>query len=208
MQFPVSLDRRSRVPLQRQVYDAIRGAILAGRLRARNRVPATRELSKALDVSRVTISLAYEQLSAEGYLESSRGAGTFVSAELPDALGAASSPSRRRVDVPVRLSRYSRRLKDEAIPAATPPRAIDLSRFGPDFDGFPLSVWRRLVARQLRRTNSLFFHYYDDAFGHQPLRDAICRVCRPISRSGMRPRTGHHRERFPTGARLVCARID
>ena len=173
MQFPVSIDRRSRVPLQRQVYDAIRGAILAGRLRARDRVPATRELSKALDVSRVTISLAYEQLSAEGYLESSRGAGTFVSAELPDALGAASSPSRRRVDVPVRLSRYSRRLKDEAIPAATPPRAIDLSRFSPDFDGFPLSVWRRLVARQLRRTNSLFFHYYDDAFGHEPLRKAI-----------------------------------
>ena len=174
MQFPVSLDRRSRVPLQRQVYDAIRGAILAGRLRARDRVPATRELSKVLDVSRVTISLAYEQLSAEGYLESSRGAGTFVSAELPDALGEASSPSRRRrVDVPVRLSRYARRLKDEVIPAVPPPRAIDLSRFSPDFDGFPLAVWRRLVASQLRRPNSLFFHYYDDAFGHPPLRDAI-----------------------------------
>jgi GntR family transcriptional regulator/MocR family aminotransferase len=173
MHFSVSLDRRSRVPLQRQVYDAIRGEILAGRLRARDRVPATRELSKALNVSRVTISLAYEQLSAEGYLESSRGAGTFVSAELPDTLGEISSPSRRRLDVPVRLSRYARRLKDEIIPLATSPRAIDLSRFSPDFDSFPLSVWRRLVARQLRKPNSLFFHYYGDAFGHQPLREAI-----------------------------------
>src|SRR5689334_17490760 len=172
MQFPVSIDRRSRVPLQRQVYDAIRGAILAGRLRTRDRVPATRELSKALNVSRVTISLAYEQLSAEGYLEASRGAGTFVSAELPDAL--ASSPSgRRRVDVPVRLSRHARRLKDEVISKAAPSQAIDLSRFSPDFDGFPLPVWRRLVARQLRRPNSLFFPYSDDVFGHQPLRDAI-----------------------------------
>ena len=174
MQFPVSIDRRSGLPLQRQVYDAIRGAIPAGRLRAQDRLPATRELSKALGVSRVTVSLAYEQLTAEGYLEPRPGAGTFVSADVPDAFcAAASRPPSRRVDVPVKSSRYSRRLKDEAVPPAAPRRAIDLSRFSPDFDGFPLAVWRRLVARQLRGTNRLFFHYSDDARGYQPLREVI-----------------------------------
>ena len=87
MQLPIVLDRGSRVPLQRQMYDAIRQMVLTGGLRPGDRLPASRELAEMLDVSRVTVSLTYDQLTAEGYLHARRGSGTFVSTQIPDALG-------------------------------------------------------------------------------------------------------------------------
>ena len=71
-------------PLHRQIYEAWRGGILAGRFRHGDRVPSTRELASTLGVSRSTVTEAYDQLIAEGYLESAHGAGTFVCRELPD----------------------------------------------------------------------------------------------------------------------------
>ena len=82
----ISLDRAAAAPLHRQIYDQWRQGILTGRFRRAERVPSTRELSMALDVSRSTVTQAYDQLIAEGYLESSRGSGTFVCHELPDEL--------------------------------------------------------------------------------------------------------------------------
>lgn len=175
MQFPVSIERHAGVSLQRQLYEGIRRAILTGRLRARERVPATRELATALGVSRVTVSLAYEQLTAEGYLEAIRGGGTYVSRELPDTFRDVTpgGSSTHRSQAQVRVSRYARRLRDEPAAAPAPARAIDLSRFSPDFDRFPFPVWRRLVSRQLKGTNRLPFYYAADACGYAPLRDAI-----------------------------------
>ncbi|MDP9375531.1 MAG: GntR family transcriptional regulator, partial [Chloroflexota bacterium] len=46
------LDGTTRVPLHRQVYDGLRGAILAGRLVAGTRLPSTRALATELRVSR------------------------------------------------------------------------------------------------------------------------------------------------------------
>ena len=84
MQVPILLDRRSRVPLHRQIYDRWCEGILSGRFAAGTKVPSTRELAAMLSVARATVTTAYDQLTAEGYLESSHGSGTFVSRALPD----------------------------------------------------------------------------------------------------------------------------
>src|SRR5439155_26535788 len=57
----------------------IRQAILDGRLRPGERLSPTRELAAALRVSRSTVTVAYENLLAEGFATSHTGAGTFVS---------------------------------------------------------------------------------------------------------------------------------
>ena len=72
----LQLDRRSRVPLQRQLYDEIRTAILSGRLAPGARVPATRVLASDTGTSRNTVSGAFDQLLSEGYLEGKVGSGT------------------------------------------------------------------------------------------------------------------------------------
>src|SRR5262245_59416732 len=63
-----------------RIYRQLREAILDGRLRPGGRLPPTRELAGRLDVSRNTVAVAYERLTAEGFLTGRVGAGTFVSA--------------------------------------------------------------------------------------------------------------------------------
>ena len=78
------LDPASATPLYRQVYAGLRGAILDGRLPGGVRLPSTRALAEQLGLARNTVSSAYEQLFAEGYVEAAVGSGTFVSRVLPD----------------------------------------------------------------------------------------------------------------------------
>ena len=64
--------------LSAQLTRALKDAILSRRLGAGARLPATRELAGQLDLSRNTVLAAYEQLAAEGFLESRTGSGTYV----------------------------------------------------------------------------------------------------------------------------------
>src|SRR5258707_1748037 len=71
-------------PIYRRLYDWFRSAILTGELRPGQKIPSTRYLASELKVSRITILGAFQQLSAEGYIESSTGSGTYVAKSIPD----------------------------------------------------------------------------------------------------------------------------
>lgn len=62
----------------RSLQSALREAVRSGRLASGTRLPSSRELAADLGVSRGLVTEAYEQLTAEGYLRSDRGAGTWV----------------------------------------------------------------------------------------------------------------------------------
>ncbi|OXY91985.1 PLP-dependent aminotransferase family protein [Streptomyces diastatochromogenes] len=62
----------------RALQAALREAIRSGRLAPDTRLPSSRDLAADLGVSRGLVTEAYEQLTAEGYLRSGRGAGTWV----------------------------------------------------------------------------------------------------------------------------------
>src|SRR6187431_2410980 len=76
MDFHVSLAGRGE--LSARIYRELLDAIVDGRLRPGERLPPTRELAHRLDVSRTTVTDAYERLTAEGFLVGRVGAGTFV----------------------------------------------------------------------------------------------------------------------------------
>ncbi|MBD9726132.1 PLP-dependent aminotransferase family protein [Streptomyces caniscabiei] len=87
----------------RTLQAALREAIRSGRLARGTRLPASRELAADLGVSRGLVTEAYEQLVAEGYLRSGRGAGTWVSAAVrtpapPRARDLAPRPPGARAD--------------------------------------------------------------------------------------------------------------
>jgi GntR family transcriptional regulator/MocR family aminotransferase len=177
------LDRRSGTPLFRQLYLQLKEAILAGGVKAGARLPATRELGRLLKVSRQTVLSAYEQLTAEGYLEGAVGKGTFVSASLPavdravaqaDAQAAGQAVHEEAAPPLVRpLS-----ARGEAMAAAmarvrhhdTALRTFRTSM--PGLDLFPFEVWRKLEARHWRRRELALG--YGDAAGHPPLRELLC----------------------------------
>ena len=76
----IALDRRRG--LSQQLYQALRARVLDGRLSSGTRLPATRDLAAMLALSRNSVVRAYDQLYAEGYIESRVGDGTYVS-QLP-----------------------------------------------------------------------------------------------------------------------------
>ncbi|MFE5944120.1 PLP-dependent aminotransferase family protein [Streptomyces sp. NPDC056480] len=82
----------------RALQEALREAVRSGRLAAGTRLPSTRALAADLGVSRGLVTEAYEQLTAEGYLRSDRGAGTWVGDAARGRLGG--TPARGAVRDP------------------------------------------------------------------------------------------------------------
>ena len=75
----IELDRESHIPLYTQIVEQVRDMIAGGTLSAGDRLPANRELAKALGVNRTTVTTAYAELAADGLISSEVGRGTFVS---------------------------------------------------------------------------------------------------------------------------------
>lgn len=88
----IAVDKNSRQPLYRQLYDAYRKQILCGNIAAGQRVPSTRALAVELRISRIPVLSAYEQLIAEGYFESRVGFGTVISPRLAVGTSAGKQP--------------------------------------------------------------------------------------------------------------------
>jgi GntR family transcriptional regulator/MocR family aminotransferase len=72
----IHLDRRQG--LSRQLYQALRTRVLEGKLSRGTRMPASRDLAKALGISRNSVVRAYDQLYAEGFIEGRVGDGTYI----------------------------------------------------------------------------------------------------------------------------------
>jgi GntR family transcriptional regulator/MocR family aminotransferase len=136
----LSLTRTGR--LQSEVYQQLRQAILDGRLRPGEALPATRELAGRLEVGRNTVVGAYQRLAAEGFLVGRMGAGTFVAAP-SHVLG-------RRAPSGAVLRPRRAWLSLAEAPAPRPQVPFDFSLGAPDPGLFPWDEWRRLMSRQLR----------------------------------------------------------
>jgi GntR family transcriptional regulator/MocR family aminotransferase len=172
----ISLERAAVTPLYRQIYDSLSAAILNGQLAPGWRLPSTRELAEALNVSRNTVMNAFDQLLAEGYLMAGVGSGTYVTHTLPDEL--LRLPVKREHAPPSRPAfRYlSQRGTLLAQTRASLSRGAGLdhvfSHGLPAIDAFPFDLWARLVSRRYRESPTSLFQYGAPA-GYQPLRDAI-----------------------------------
>src|SRR5215813_291108 len=91
MELHISLVGRKN--LSSEIYRQIRNAIGDGRLRPGDCLPASRDLARSLQVSRTTVTVAYDRLASEGFLTSRIGAGTYVSNHFAPASQSRNSPS-------------------------------------------------------------------------------------------------------------------
>lgn len=167
----LQLDPSARTPMFRQLYEAIKQSILAGKLGPGMQLPPTRVLSAQFRISRQTVLNAYSQLMAEGYLSGTVGKGTFVSADLP-------IPVRKHIPEP-RAPRMLRPLSTRAQGFIGPKATLNIHegmpkafRIGmPGLDVFPFDVWARLEARRWRRAPHELG--YGAPGGYPPLREAL-----------------------------------
>jgi GntR family transcriptional regulator/MocR family aminotransferase len=180
------INKDNAVPLYLQIYDHLRQQILQGKLLPGAKLPPSRNLAKQLGVARLTVTEAYSQLKAEGFIISRTGAGTFVSESLPLA---APTKSPQPVSHLPALSAWGNRVmgmrQREERPLTQRP-TIDFG-FGRAFHHiFPYDIWRKLLARYLS-TDDAMLSRYGSVAGFYPLRQALAHylgrlrgvVCQP-----------------------------
>lgn len=74
----IALNRKSSVPVREQIRTQLELRIVDGTLRGGERLPSVRALARRLKVHANTVSSAYRDLDAAGYVTLRRGSGVFV----------------------------------------------------------------------------------------------------------------------------------
>jgi GntR family transcriptional regulator / MocR family aminotransferase len=180
----ILLDPRSKQPLYKQLYTALRQAILNGQLAADTKLPSTRTLAHNLGISRSTVVVAFEQLLYEGYIRGSVGSGSYVESVLPDQLLHVPLPHQEQTHhlstVAERSSSLLSRRGKAIATTAIAPVYNDAPTFRyrafqhgiPALDEFPFKLWSTLATKRWRQVNSALFGY-GDPLGYPPLRREI-----------------------------------
>lgn len=152
------------------IYALLKDQMMAGCFTHDGRLPSSRALAYELGVSRTTVTVAYEQLVAEGFITVRQGARPEVIAEAitPPSLSSAMPNA-----APPVLSRYAQRITpcgpppDEGLPSL----AVDF-RYGQLApEDFPRLAWKRALNATLVRQRAP--SRYASPCGTERLRKAL-----------------------------------
>ncbi|MUT24309.1 aminotransferase class I/II-fold pyridoxal phosphate-dependent enzyme [Mesorhizobium japonicum] len=154
----------------RQIYESLREQILRGVYDTGSQLPSSRGLAEELGVSRTTVTAAYEQLAAEGFIDVRQGARHRVASSLIGPELTANAPKRAG---PGHLSNYGERLRGTPRWPDYRPNTLKVDfRYG-DLapSDFPAPVWKRAMnAAMAQRPGRLA---YDHPCGSRRLRQAL-----------------------------------
>lgn len=122
-----NLNTKSKIALYVQLYEYIKKEIKDGTIPAFTKLPAKRKLAIYLQVSKNTVEAAYEQLLAEGYIESASRKGYFV-CKIEQMIYVEGSEAEVE-EVPFRKENYK----------------FDFTQTGVDTNTFPFTMYRKLI---------------------------------------------------------------
>ena len=166
----VPLDRDGEEPIYRQLIRHIRLQIESGVLAAGARLPASRDLARQLNISRISVVNAYAELRAQGYLSAHAGRGTFVAGDGNGShhnggSGHGAAPAAETPSTPDRSIREMMRLGRK-------PGVISFSKGSLPMEFFPVQHLRDAINAVLDRDgpNALG---YEPGEGFAPLRAAV-----------------------------------
>ncbi|MEM8961612.1 MAG: PLP-dependent aminotransferase family protein [Acidobacteriota bacterium] len=171
------LDDSSSVPRYRRLYELLRRALLDGTIPPGSRLPSTRTLADDLGVSRNTVTAAFDMLVEHELIESRVGAGSYASPNLAwTRTTAAQSDGSRATERPTPKREISQRaaqlITDAQARDPDHPSAFSVGL--PALDAFPLTTWRRIVARRARQSTVQGLRHGDPQ-GDPRLRTLIAR---------------------------------
>ncbi|MBZ0288868.1 MAG: PLP-dependent aminotransferase family protein, partial [Anaerolineae bacterium] len=168
----IPLDRDGEEPIYRQLIRHIRMQIESGTLPAGARLPASRDLARQLNISRISVVNAYAELRAQGYLSAHAGRGTFVSGETNGAAAPAANGSQNGHTATKEVPKTPDRSIREMMRLARKPGVISFSHGSPPADFFPFQHLRDAINAVLERDGAGALGY-EAAEGYSPLRTAV-----------------------------------
>jgi GntR family transcriptional regulator/MocR family aminotransferase len=166
------VDRSSATPLGAQLVRWLVDDIGSGRLAPGTVLPGTRVLAMQLGLSRKTVTLAYDELASQGWVNSEPQRGTFVSLSLPVAAGRLAAPGTAPQIAPHSAALFR---SASPTPAYEPPvpGVIVLDDGLPDARLLPAPLLARAYARALAQSAGANDLHYADPRGDAGLRAAI-----------------------------------
>ncbi|SDE54713.1 transcriptional regulator, GntR family [Bacillus wiedmannii] len=122
-----NLNTKSKIALYVQLYEYIKKEIKDGTIPAFTKLPAKRKLASYLQVSKNTVEAAYEQLLAEGYIESASRKGYFVC----------------KIEQMIYVERSEAKVEEVSFREEN--YKFNFTQTGVDTDTFPFTTYRKLI---------------------------------------------------------------
>lgn len=175
----ITLDTEKKQPLYEQIYEALREAILQGRILQGEKLPSTRFEAEYLQVSRSTVELAYDQLVSEGYIHSEPYRGYFACdvRELYDLTDIRSGEMKQK---PFRTENKYGTAEAEGLhgktgsnPKKQTSYEIDFSLNELSMDNFPYNGLSKIM-KNLLLDHGKQIMSSGSAFGEKNLKETIC----------------------------------
>ncbi|NDI36536.1 PLP-dependent aminotransferase family protein [Chengkuizengella sediminis] len=136
------------------LYHAIHDEIITGKLKKGTKLPSTRQFAMIYEISRGIVNQVYEMLTAEGYLSSEVGKGTFIIYERKPL-----EENKQKHTYNIRLSDWGERLSNlnhQSMPLTSAlhneKKCIYFKIGSPDLSSFPYEAWNRCLYAQIRET--------------------------------------------------------
>jgi GntR family transcriptional regulator/MocR family aminotransferase len=147
----IDLNRVDDEGLVAQLTSQLRGLIVAGRVGKGRALPSSRRLAGDLGVSRNTVTYAFEQLAAEGYLKASHGRRPVVTVDGGERIEAAGAVASSVRPGRPRLSPWASKLKQTDWPMSYQASLKPLRPGHGDAREFPNEIWARCLRRSATR---------------------------------------------------------
>lgn len=80
MQLEIIISTNTNQPIYEQIISQIKAKVMSGELKQGDAIPSMRALAKSLHISVITVQKAYETLQRDGFVETTVGRGSFISA--------------------------------------------------------------------------------------------------------------------------------
>lgn len=164
---------------QLALFHAMRDIILSGKQRPHHKLPTTRLLAEQLSFSRGTVNDVYDMLTAQGYIYTVGGSGTYVSHHTELTLDSIQEPAKPTLSkwgsrLLLNNQPYTNKPARESLPSAfidTSTISFQLNLI--DFNQFPLQEWNKVMYEHTRQqyNSELVSQYTTD--GHPNLKQAI-----------------------------------
>ncbi|WP_194468643.1 PLP-dependent aminotransferase family protein [Bradyrhizobium sp. CCBAU 53340] len=147
----IELDRAGDDGLVSQLTSQLRSLIATGRIGKGRALPSSRRLASDLGVSRNTVTYAFEQLAAEGYLDASHGRRPVATVDGGERVAAAGGLASNVNSARPRLSPWASKLKQADWPMSYQAPLKPLRPGHGDAREFPNEVWARCLRRSAVR---------------------------------------------------------
>lgn len=76
----IIISSKTNQPIYEQITSQIKAMVMSGELKQGDPIPSMRSLAKSLHISVITVQRAYEDLQRDGFVETTVGRGSFISA--------------------------------------------------------------------------------------------------------------------------------